>query len=365
MRWLDDLVFKRAAPRAIRYLTPLDLRRPAGLEAAVLAQLDEDFVAGPPLTLHMAHPRLFAAVWGLGRESLTVGREGRSSREAVAATVSRVNACPYCVDVHAASLHGLDRHDVADAVLKGEEVPDARIAELVRWARATLTPGAEILRNPPFPAADAPQILATAACFHYLNRMVNVFLDPSPIPVDTGTGRLKNGALRLFGGMMRGRLRRQDVTAGRFLLELEPGATLPDEFHWAVPNVAVAGSLARFAAVAEAAGREAVHPEVRALVEEVVGRWDGSAPGLSRGWVERPVAGLGEAQRPAARLALLTALAAYQVDESVVATFRTATPGDRELVSLTAWASYVATKRISSWLQPAAHQPASPVVVTP
>jgi AhpD family alkylhydroperoxidase len=357
MRWLEDLVFKHAAPRAVRYLAPLDYRRAAGLAAAVLAQLDEDFVLGPPLTLHLPHPRLFAAVWGMGRECLTVGREGRVTREAVAAAVSQANACPYCVDVHAATLHGLDRHELADAAQAGREPSDERFGGPVRWARATLTPGSEILRRPPLAAADVPQILGTAVCFHYLNRMVNVFLDSSPIPVETGGGRLKRGALRLFGGMIRGRLRRQEVVAGRSLLAPEPGATLPSEFGWAAPNPAVAGSLMCFAAEAEAAGREGVDPVVRALVEQVVHGWDGRAPGLSRTWVERPIAALAESQRPAARLALLTALAAYQVDEAVVAPFRAQTPGDRELVGLTGWASYLAAKRVGGWLQPAGSAP--------
>lgn len=357
MRWLDHLVFRRAAPRAIRYLEPPDYDRATGLEAAVLAQLDDDFLVGPPLTLHMPDARLFAAVWGVGRECLTVGREGRPMREAVGAAVSMANACPYCVDVHAASLHGLGQHAVADAVLAGEEVADPRIRELVSWGLATLAPGSEILRRPPFTAAEAPQIIGTATCFHYLNRMVNVFLDPSPVPAaGGGGGRLKRAALRAFGVVMRRRLARQDAVAGRFLLDAGADAALPAEFGWAASNAAVAGSFVRLAAAAEEAGRRAVDPEVRALVEEVVQAWSGTSPGLSRSWVEGPASRLDEALRPAARLALLTALAAYQVDEAVVAAFRARAPGDRELVDLTAWSSFVATRRIAGWLAPAAVQ---------
>jgi hypothetical protein len=54
--------------------------------------------------------------------------------------------------------------------------------------------------------------------------------------------------------------------------------------------------------------------------------------------------------RPTARLALLSALASYQVDQQIISAFRQYQPGDRDLVNVTAWASWVAARRIASWL---------------
>jgi hypothetical protein len=56
------------------------------------------------------------------------------------------------------------------------------------------------------------------------------------------------------------------------------------------------------------------------------------------------------ADRPAGRLALLTALASYQVDRSVVRQFRAGWPDDSTLVELTAWASLAAARRVGSWI---------------
>ena len=86
------------------------------------------------------------------------------------------------------------------------------------------------------------------------------------------------------------------------------------------------------------------------------GRWDGRPTGLSRAWVADAVAGAAARPAPAGRLALLTALASYQVDQSVIDEFRPREPGDRALVELTSWASLAAARRVGSWL-PIAAQP--------
>jgi hypothetical protein len=78
--------------------------------------------------------------------------------------------------------------------------------------------------------------------------------------------------------------------------------------------------------------------------------WHGERRGPSRAWVESAVSGLPQADQPAGRLALLTALASYQVDRSVVRTFRASQPGDAALVELTAWASFAAARRVGAWI---------------
>jgi hypothetical protein len=46
---------------------------------------------------------------------------------------------------------------------------------------------------------------------------------------------------------------------------------------------------------------------------------------------------------------LLTALASYQVDASVVEDFRLRYPDDAQLIATTAWASFTAARRASVW----------------
>lgn len=73
--------------------------------------------------------------------------------------------------------------------------------------------------------------------------------------------------------------------------------------------------------------------------------------GLSRRWVEDAVVKVREEHRTAARLALLTALASYQVDASVVEGFQAHYPHDAQVIAVTAWASFTAARRVGTWLQ--------------
>ena len=134
-------------------------------------------------------------------------------------------------------------------------------------------------------------------------------------------------------------------------LSLLPDAPLPDEFSWAESNKTVAGAFARFAAVIEEAGQSVIPVRVRELVQEHVNSWNGDDPGMSCQWVEDAVAELSDDEKASGRLALLAALASYQVDEDLIKNFRQHFPSDEQLISTAAWASFVAAKRVAGWLQ--------------
>jgi hypothetical protein len=257
-----------------------------------------------------------------------------------------MNTCPYCFDIHAAMLHSFDAPEMAEALLQGRDFANEETRKIAQWAAATMTPGAEILTAPPFTREEAPQIAGTAICFHYLNRMVNVFLDPIPL---SGLSWMKGPMSRMSGSMMRPRLSSQRVVPGRFL-NGAPDVPLPAEFGWAATEPNIAEGILRFVAAAEEAGRESVDPRVRECVLERITAWRGESPGLGRGWLEEALSGLEESLKPAARLALLTAFASYQVDKGVVESFRVYSPYDRDLINLTSWASFSAVRRIASWL---------------
>jgi hypothetical protein len=148
------------------------------------------------------------------------------------------------------------------------------------------------------------------------------------------------------------------ATAGkRFIRRIKPGdslkfvpqAKLPDDLSWAAPNPAVAGAFAGFAQVVEEAGKEALPKQVRFLVSERVQAWNGEAMGISRRWVEDAVVDIKGEHRVAARLTLLTALASYQVDSSIVEDFQSQYPNDAQLIAATAWASFTAARRVGVW----------------
>jgi AhpD family alkylhydroperoxidase len=342
--FFEKIAFYKIAPGQVRYLSSLDYGKAEGLAGAAIEQMERDFVVGPPITVHLPNPELMAGVWSMARECLAAGRGQRARGEVVAAAIARLNQCPYCLDIHTSMLHSHGSPGPVDA------------GDVASWAAATLTPGAEVLGRPPFSPGEAPLMVGTAVCFHYLNRMVNVFLHPSPFLIG-GDGWIKDSVRRMAGNLLRPRLASQLVAPGVFLSDVSEVA-LPAEFAWASSNPQIAGGFLRFIETAEQAGIESVDPAVRECVLERVQSWRGETPGLGRDWVEKAVAALDERKRAAGRLALTTALASWQVDERMVAEFRLRQSiglqksSDRDLINLTSWASYVAARRIASWTGP-------------
>ena len=107
--------------------------------------------------------------------------------------------------------------------------------------------------------------------------------------------------------------------------------------------------------VFEAAGALAVPPAVREVVLDHLASWRGEETGISTAWSERLSAGLSDADRATCRLALLTAFASHQVEESVVGEFRRYHPGDATLVRTVAWASFAAARTVGRRQGTAAH----------
>ncbi|GAA2076783.1 carboxymuconolactone decarboxylase family protein [Actinomadura alba] len=334
---------RRAAQVQIRHVSVVPRGAAEGLVDQVYAQLERDFgLFAPPVVLHSAVPEALAACWSMLRETLVAaGRVDRAAKEVVASAVSLGNSCPYCVDVHGAALHALAGGRDAAAVAGDRlgSIGDPRLREIAAWARNGKAPGA------PIPPEQAAELLGVAITFHYLNRMVNVFLGESPFP--PGTPAVLRGGLRRLAG----RLLRRSVGRGPApgaSLELLSAARLPDDLAWAAGSPNIADSLARAAAAFETVGVRTVPEAVRELVLVRLADWTGEPPGLSRSWAADAARALPGADRPAGRLALLTAMASYQVDESVIAAFRSGGADDAALVGLTSWASFAAARRTAA-----------------
>ncbi len=347
-------IVRRALRRPIaqiRYVEPVRPATAQGLLATAYAQVEHDFgMLAPPIALHSPAPQTLAACWLMLRETLLVpGLASRAAKEATAAAVSLSNTCPYCVAVHAAVLGGVARGPAAAAIASGriESVTDPGLRDIATWARSSGQRGVSAIHGAPFPAGQIPELAGVAVTFQYLNRMVNIFLGESPLPPGTPAG-LSGGLMRLLGKIMLWAGARSPV-AGESL-GLLPEAPLPGDLSWAAGNPGVAGAFARAAAAIEAAGARAVPQPVRELVRGELAVWNGLPPGLSRGWAGDAVLTLDPQHRPAGRLALLTALASYQVSESDIAEFRQDSPGDQALVELTSWASLAAARRVGAWL---------------
>ena len=335
---------------AIRYVQPVAPNSTEGLVARVYPQIKKEFGAlVEPFTLHSPSPELLAGAWSACRESLLVGSVGREVKEAVAATVSRINQCPYCVDAHTIMLDAISARNAAEAIIhqQDDQIRDAALRSVVEWAAATRSPGAKALLSPPFSQEDAPEIIGTALFFHYVNRMASVLLSDTPLP---SNHPLLKGFLKRMAGWFFSKAIRRSKPIGASL-ELLPASQLPADFDWARTSPNIAGAFARFAAVVNRAGIEIIPQDVRDCVVEQVQAWDGKDPKLGRHWVEEAMNGLNEKSKDIGRLVLLTALAPYQVDEGVVKAFTARITGDDRLIGALAWGSFTAVRRIGTWLK--------------
>lgn len=339
---------RRSSLAQIRYVSAVRPGAATGLVARVYEQVERDFgMLAPPIALHAPAPGALAASWLMLRETLlTTGRVDRTTKEVVGAAVSLANACPYCVEVHGATLGGLAGRDTAVAVADGriESIADPGVRAIAAWARAC---GTRDAAGPvPFPAAQAPELIGTVVAFQYLNRMVNVFLRESPFPPGlpaAARGGLMRLLTKILGSTTRA-VRRPGAS-----LDLLPAAPSADDLSWAAGDPNVGGAFARAAAAIDAGGRRSVPAAVRDLVSARLATWNGDAPGLGHAWVDDAVSGLAGAHRAAGRLALLTALASYQIGPSVIAEFRRDHPGDDTLLELTAWAALAAARQVGGW----------------
>lgn len=341
---IENQVFRRFAPKALRHLAMPDLKTPHPLASKVLAQAAVEFQVAPPITLHSADPELMADLWCLTREAFIVDGNGRAKREAVAFAVSQLNDCPYCVAVHAGMFESTGNQ--ASQLSEPSQLPkDIRAAH--NFAAATLSPGAGTLDHSGISLVERPQIFATAILFHYINRMANVFLGETPVALPGMTSapgrRLAQTSFRVLGKRIVG----VDAQPGRCVAQRQ--AHLPVEFAWAQSCPAVAQALAQFAEGANLAGEESVPLEVRTLVLDHLAGWRGESAPMSRKWLEDATGSLAAPHRPIARLVLMAARSAWQVDDGLIAAFRAHNPEDRALLQTVAWGAFAAARRIASW----------------
>ncbi|MFI6574905.1 carboxymuconolactone decarboxylase family protein [Nocardiopsis sp. NPDC050513] len=316
----------RRSLNEVRHIRPDPPGRARGGVADLHRRVERDFgVLAPPVVMLSPAPECAAATWTALRESLLVpGRTGRGEREAVATAVSRANTCPYCVEVHGATLGSLD------GTGDGSEAPDPR-------------------RLGPLTPAERAELGAVELTFQHINRLVNVFLPDSPLP-EFAPAPVRGPLRRATGAVIAART--GPPLSPDTSLELLPrnarDAAVPDDLRWALGEPRIARVLAGVAAAVDEAGSRVLPGAVRALVHRHL-REHGTAPGgVGRAWVEEPVAALPPSDRAFGRLALLTARASFQVGDDTVAQCRRAGADDADLVRAVSWAAMAAARHATA-----------------
>jgi AhpD family alkylhydroperoxidase len=308
-----------------RFIAPVPRRGATGQVAAVYEQSAREL--GVPFSPHLSPaPEVHAALWSAFRESQLVGQAPRGDKEIVAAAVSAANRCAFCTDAHAVMIHAGGDHETADAVTRGAVPADAAAARLVAWAQ---DPAAVA---PPFPDALAREYLGTLLANHFINRMMDA-LRPEPLlPANPTLARVSRRAL----GVALGRTVRRTHQPGVSLLMVDVTrlGSLPP---WAGDSAVGAA----FAALREASqgGAKLLDPARTKGVRTTVAARIGAPVPLGRDWT-------GTAD-PAARLAVLAALAPARIAAADVAAWRRDHHNDGDLVRLLAFGAWTAVEQVA------------------
>lgn len=350
----------RRSVTQIRYISIVPPGDAQGVVAAVYAQVERDFgMLAPPVVLHSPAEGPLAASWVMLRESLLAqGASERVAKETVAAAVSLGNTCPYCVAVHGAVLAGL-AHRREASVIAGdrlESITEPALRDLAVWARSTGWRAAGPPPALPYSAEQMAELAAVAVTFHYLNRMVTLFCEESPLPGVVPAG-VASGLMRVLGRFLGNAARSAprpgaalDLLPEPFPQPLPAGEPAAMDLRWAAASGSITKAFARASAAIDAAARRTVPGSVRELVRSELARWDGRPRGVSRSWADDAVSRLPAADRVPGRLALLTAFAPHQISQTDIGEFRRDQAGDKELIELTAWASLAAAGQAGDWL---------------
>ena len=337
----------------MRYLEPVPARKASGKLAELYSQIDREFLLGEPLTLHSCAPELLAGVWSTFRETFIAGRVKRALKEAVAVAVSRSNRCPFCLDAHSMALRSTSSSAGIGHLREGDtgEIEDDELRDVARWAESAshLTP--EPHPAPPVPPGEVPELVGALVWMHFTNRMVNLFVGESLIPVSSNRFGIRSLIERIASRFLRWRFNFA-AQPGESLPFLEDShAEIPADLAWTAGSPVITRAFAGLIEVVERGARESVPEAARQWFQGYLIPDGDSTVGMSRRWLDEPLEVLDQDLHPVGRLLLLAARAPYQVTDSDIEEFRQAQPEERALLQATAWAALTVARRIAARVQ--------------
>ncbi len=331
----------------LQYLVPVKPSEAEGLVAQVYSQIKQDFGRiVEPFTLHSPIPQLLAGVWMASRESELVGDVPRETKEAIAACVSKLNQCPYCVDAHTIMLTAIGDKQTAQQIAKEQyqNIRNPKTRKIAEWTLATLSPDSKIINNPPFKAEEAPEIIGTTVFYHYINPLVTIYLGKTPLPLPILRTPMKRIASRLFKKAVN-RLKKPGTS-----LYLLPEGSLPEDLTWAEDSPHVADAYARFAAVIEDIEKTYVPMITRKTINQHIDEWSPDAQQNEIQWIREKTAKMDSLAKIATALALLTINDPYRIDKKTINRFQRHCSQKNQLLAITAWASFIKATKIGTWL---------------
>jgi len=170
---ITETVNERISSR-IRYVKPVLQSLVSGITSEVYQQMKDDFMPAPLLMLHSAATEILQGVWSIVRETLLSGSTDRAVKEVVAAAISKINDCNYCLEAHTLLLRSTSGHRLADAILSGDydHIDDPKLHSMFKWP---LTTSVDEFRR--YHSADSELIAATSWASFTAARRVGVWIN--------------------------------------------------------------------------------------------------------------------------------------------------------------------------------------------
>ena len=191
-------LFERLSVQTMRYVDAVPAGQTIGLLAEVYQQVAEDFFINGSLTSHSLVPELMAGVWVGGRETIVQpDRLDQKTKEAMAATLSRVSDSPYCGDMLVSLVHSAGDKAAANGIFTGTDAtPDRLLQQRLQWVTQVATPDGQMTQAVPFSEEELPEAIGALVAMGHINRFSHVVMGGSPVPF--GQSRAKYGALSMF-----------------------------------------------------------------------------------------------------------------------------------------------------------------------
>ncbi|MEW8202653.1 MAG: carboxymuconolactone decarboxylase family protein [Candidatus Thiodiazotropha endolucinida] len=350
-------LFDTLSLKTMRYVDAVSSKDAGPLVKEIYDQIAEDFFINGSLTSRSKVPGVLAAIWSLGREAILVDDKiDRTTKEAMAATVSSINECPYCGDMLVSLVYAGDREEEAKQILNNREddIDDPVLRERLQWVRLVATPGSPLPASVPFTYEQLPEAISTIMEMNDINRFSHIVMDGSPVNAPFGLQGIKQFALGIFGNELR-TTHVAPLVPGRSL-HLTPAADLPEDMRWASSNSRISKTLAQWAAAVEVEARDVIPACVQALVRDKLQQWNYKPVPMSRSWVKEELDDLDGEARSIAKLALLLAKAAYQVDEKLVKEVMGPDADQERFIRILAWCSFTASRYVGSHIAEVTNQ---------
>lgn len=338
-------LFDRLSVKTMRFVHAIPRRKATGYVKQIYDMIAEDFFINGSLTGHSKVPELLAGVWVGGCETILVDDFiDQTTKQAIAATMSSVNDCPYCGDMLISLVHSSGDHQAAGQILSETEqqIEDKTLRERLLWVRAVATPGYEGEILPVFSKDELPEVIGSIMAMSHINRFSHVVMDGSPV---TESKKIKQLALRAFGNELIP-TKLHTVKPGRSL-DLLSEAELPLDLAWASANTRVAQALARWAKAVENQAQVVISDEVELCVQSSLARWQGEQMPISRSWVEQEIENLLSPDKDIAKLALVLAKAPYQIDDKLVKSVFDIHHSEEQFIRILAWAAFTSARNIA------------------